>query len=249
MQIVSYATMAPLPAPSAALLFLALLFAYCQSSTTSKSLPIVLGRLDYYDDKPDLTSPPHPSKWEGDILHSSQKTSSFITQAYNYNKMFNTFSNPVVNDESHVFKKQAKSVLPDELQYHGTTTLAFKLNDSSIVVAVDSRASIGDYVGSRSVKKIFPITKYVIGTMAGGAADCAFFIRRAAKQARVLLYNHNFNNHCSSDGDTTNGGGGGLDSKGNDEEDVLFRKASVRMVSRILSTSLRDMKSSGLSGG
>lgn len=63
-----------------------------------------------------------------------------------------------------------------ELQYHGTTTIAFKYNQS-IIVCVDSKASLGDYVGSRSVKKVIPIGKSVVATMAGGAADCSYFIR------------------------------------------------------------------------
>jgi 20S proteasome alpha/beta subunit len=77
----------------------------------------------------------------------------------------------------------------DELQYHGTTTLSFICKDG-IVVAVDSRASVGSYVGSRTVKKIFPLSKYIVATMAGGAADCAFWIRRTARQAQVLEHEY-----------------------------------------------------------
>ena len=83
-------------------------------------------------------------------------------------------------------------VLPkplSELQYHGTTTLAFVCGNS-IVLAVDSKASVGSYVGSRTVKKIFPISSHILATMAGGAADCAFLIRRTACQAKVLEYEH-----------------------------------------------------------
>ena len=77
----------------------------------------------------------------------------------------------------------------NELQYHGTTTLAFVYGDG-IIVAVDSKASVGSYVGSRTVKKVFPISSHMIATMAGGAADCAFWIRRTARQAKVLEYEH-----------------------------------------------------------
>ena len=83
-------------------------------------------------------------------------------------------------------------VLPkplNELQYHGTTTLAFIIDDG-IIVAVDSKASVGSYVGSRTVKKVFPISSHILATMAGGAADCAFWIRRTARQAKVLEYEH-----------------------------------------------------------
>ena len=83
-------------------------------------------------------------------------------------------------------------VLPrplNELQYHGTTTLAFLFGDG-VIVAVDSKASVGSYVGSRTVRKVFPISNWMVATMAGGAADCAFWIRRTARQAKVLEYEH-----------------------------------------------------------
>ena len=64
-----------------------------------------------------------------------------------------------------------------ELQYHGTTTLAF-IHKSSLFVCVDSKASLGSYVGSKTVQKLIPITPTIVATMAGGAADCFFFIRQ-----------------------------------------------------------------------
>lgn len=67
---------------------------------------------------------------------------------------------------------------------HGTTTLAFKF-DAGVLVAVDSRASMGSYIGSGTVKKVIPISKYLLGTMAGGAADCSYWERNLAFQCRV----------------------------------------------------------------
>jgi 20S proteasome subunit beta 5 len=72
----------------------------------------------------------------------------------------------------------------DELQYHGTTTLAFIFQEG-VIVAVDSMASMGNYVGSRTVNKIFPLTEKCVATMAGGAADCAFWIRKVAAEAKI----------------------------------------------------------------
>ena len=66
---------------------------------------------------------------------------------------------------------------------HGTTTLAFII-DKGIVCAVDSRASMGNFVGSRTTDKVLPVTKRVLGTMAGGAADCAYWIRALSAQVR-----------------------------------------------------------------
>merc|ERR1719203_560332 len=59
---------------------------------------------------------------------------------------------------------------------HGTTTLSF-LFQGGIVAAVDSRASIGNFVGSKTTQKVLPVSKNILGTMAGGAADCSYWIR------------------------------------------------------------------------
>jgi len=67
---------------------------------------------------------------------------------------------------------------------HGTTTLGFKF-DSGVLLAVDSRASMGSYIGSGTVKKVIEISRYLLGTMAGGAADCSFWERNLAFQCRV----------------------------------------------------------------
>lgn len=61
----------------------------------------------------------------------------------------------------------------------GTTTLAF-VYKNGIIVAVDSRASMGSYISSQEVRKIIEINSYLLGTMAGGAADCAFWERQLA---------------------------------------------------------------------
>jgi len=67
---------------------------------------------------------------------------------------------------------------------HGTTTLSF-LFSNGIVAAVDSRASIGNFVGSKTTQKVLPINRHIVGTMAGGAADCSFWIRRLQAEARL----------------------------------------------------------------
>jgi len=67
---------------------------------------------------------------------------------------------------------------------HGTTTLAFKYN-GGVIIAVDSRATGGMYIFSGNVKKIIPINRYLMGTMAGGAADCMYWERVLSKQCRL----------------------------------------------------------------
>ena len=85
----------------------------------------------------------------------------------------------------------------------GTTTLAFKFRNG-VIVAVDSRATAGGFIGRRTaemnvehsfpsnpflasgeVKKVIEINPYLLGTMAGGAADCAFWERVLARHCRI----------------------------------------------------------------
>ena len=67
---------------------------------------------------------------------------------------------------------------------HGTTCLAFKFKHG-VIVATDSRATAGGYIASQEVKKVIEINPYLLGTMAGGAADCQFWERVLAKECRL----------------------------------------------------------------
>merc|ERR1712038_451054 len=72
---------------------------------------------------------------------------------------------------------------------HGTTTLGFVFQ-GGIIIAVDSRASMGSYIGSQTVKKVIEINDFLLGTMAGGAADCSFWERRLALLCRLHELRH-----------------------------------------------------------
>jgi len=81
--------------------------------------------------------------------------------------------------------KKYESALNPEIKFkHGTTTLAF-LFQGGIVVAVDSRSTMGPYIASQSVKKVIEINPYLLGTMAGGAADCSFWERHLGRECRL----------------------------------------------------------------
>ena len=67
---------------------------------------------------------------------------------------------------------------------HGTTTLSFSFQ-GGIVAAVDSRATLGSFVGSKTTQKVLPINSHIIGTMAGGAADCMHWIRKIRCEAAL----------------------------------------------------------------
>jgi len=63
----------------------------------------------------------------------------------------------------HIHMKQ----LTPPLEFaHGTTTISFTYKDG-IIAAVDSRASIGNFVGSKTTKKILEVNHHILGTMAG----------------------------------------------------------------------------------
>lgn len=66
----------------------------------------------------------------------------------------------------------------------GTTTLAFRFKEG-VIVSVDSRASQGSYVSSQTVEKVIPITDNLLGTMAGGAADCLFWQRNLGMKVHL----------------------------------------------------------------
>lgn len=67
---------------------------------------------------------------------------------------------------------------------HGTTTLAFKFQHG-VIVAVDSRASAGNYIATLKVNKVIEINPYLLGTMSGCAADCLYWERLLAKECRL----------------------------------------------------------------
>ena len=56
----------------------------------------------------------------------------------------------------------------------GTTTLSFVFQ-GGIIMAVDSRASMGHYVSSETVRKVIEISGKKLATIAGGAADCQYW--------------------------------------------------------------------------
>ncbi|KAL1807322.1 hypothetical protein DCAR_0833196 [Daucus carota subsp. sativus] len=96
------------------------------------------------------------------------------------------------------FLKTPSFQLPDTLDFDGfqkeaiqmvkpakgTTTLAFIFKEG-VIVAADSRASMGGYISSQSVKKIIEINPHMLGTMAGGAADCQFWHRNLGIKCRL----------------------------------------------------------------
>jgi len=72
---------------------------------------------------------------------------------------------------------------------HGTTTLAFRFQ-GGIIVCTDSRATAGNWIASQTVKKVIEINDCLLGTMAGGAADCQYWLAYLGMQCRLHELRH-----------------------------------------------------------
>ncbi|XP_066249421.1 proteasome subunit beta type-5-like [Euwallacea similis] len=92
------------------------------------------------------------------------------------------FENPVQNLSQLVKDESGREI---NIQFdHGTTTLGF-MYKGGVILAVDSRATGGAFIGSQTMKKIVEINDFLLGTLAGGAADCVYWDRVLAKQCRM----------------------------------------------------------------
>lgn len=87
------------------------------------------------------------------------------------------------------FESFEKEVMEYVKPNHGTTTLGF-IFQHGVIIAVDSRASQGSYISSQTVKKVIEINPFLLGTMAGGAADCQFWQRNLGMQCRLYELNN-----------------------------------------------------------
>jgi len=96
-----------------------------------------------------------------------------------------SFQLPPVHDLD-VFQRNAVDMVKPN---HGTTTLGF-IFKGGVIIAVDSRASMGPYISSQTVKKVIEINPHLLGTMAGGAADCQFWQRNLGTQCRLYELNN-----------------------------------------------------------
>ncbi|CAG2114419.1 unnamed protein product [Medioppia subpectinata] len=87
-------------------------------------------------------------------------------------------------DLNHLYDNNDSSKKIDIHMDKGTTTLAFRYK-GGVVVCADSRATGGQFIGSQTVRKIIPINKHLLGTMAGGAADCTYWERVLSERCRI----------------------------------------------------------------
>jgi 20S proteasome subunit beta 5 len=96
---------------------------------------------------------------------------------------FNFKLHPV--DDQVQFQRDLKHLAPKMTDFaKGTTTLAFEFQ-GGVLVAVDARATMGPFISSNNVRKVIEVNEFILGTMAGGAADCQFWEKYVAMQCRV----------------------------------------------------------------
>ena len=105
---------------------------------------------------------------------------------FNANKTFQ-IPKAMSNPADFVYRNCGENVEGAKIKFnHGTTCLAFKFQ-GGVVVCTDSRATAGGYIASQTVKKVIEINRFLLGTMAGGAADCQFWERVLAEQCRIVF--------------------------------------------------------------
>eukprot|EP01139_Manchomonas_bermudensis_P000037 Amastigsp_a26_475.p1 type:complete len:275 gc:universal Amastigsp_a26_475:1-825(+) len=122
------------------------------------------------------------------LLRPAPKRSALLADDENValpSDALSSFALPAVADSALYQEKlfDPHSATPIHMA-HGTTTLAFVFKHG-IVVAVDSRATQGPYIASQIVKKVIEINPVLLGTMAGGAADCQFWERELGRRCRL----------------------------------------------------------------
>ncbi|KAH8741331.1 Pre2p/proteasome subunit beta type 5 [Cryptosporidium ryanae] len=113
-----------------------------------------------------------------------EKDDEFLEKVYN-----DVFEHARVGDPCNFVRDYNKGELKKRMN-RGTTTLGF-IYQGGVILAVDSRATQGSYIASQEVKKIIKINDFLLGTMAGGAADCSYWERFLSKLCRLYELRNN----------------------------------------------------------
>lgn len=122
-----------------------------------------------------------PTAWSSEDVEDEMKSLT-CNLANPYTLAAPPFENPVHN-LNQIQANADKTGIKIDFD-HGTTTLGFKFK-GGVLLAVDSRATGGSYIGSQSMKKIVEINQFMLGTLAGGAADCVYWDRVLSKECRL----------------------------------------------------------------
>ncbi|XP_068106349.1 proteasome subunit beta type-8 [Hyperolius riggenbachi] len=133
-----------------------------------------------------LCGPPHARDWQQPI-YGGNITPTAPLSLYNTEMAVPAGWKPA--EFLHYMKKGVNGVKIEP--WHGTTTLSFKFQHG-VIVAVDSRASAGTYIETLKADKVIEINPYLLGTMAGSAADCQHWERLLAKECRLFQLRNNY---------------------------------------------------------
>lgn len=120
----------------------------------------------------------HPGILKLDFFGRDTEEEEFVEKIYQ-----DTFQYARVEDPCKFVSNYNKGEMR-RMMNRGTTTLGF-VYQGGVILAVDSRASQGSYIASQEVKKIIQINDFLLGTMAGGAADCSYWERVLSKLCRL----------------------------------------------------------------
>ena len=74
-----------------------------------------------------------------------------------------------------------------DLMKTGTTTLAIKCKDG-LVLAADKRATAGNFIANKKVKKVFSVTDRIVLTMAGTVSDAQLMSRLFRAELQLKTY-------------------------------------------------------------
>lgn len=95
-----------------------------------------------------------------------------------------------VPEASHFLQETSSSEVKHITKFKkGTTTLGFVFQHG-VLIAVDARATMGHFISSQAVKKVIEINEYLLGTMAGGAADCFYWEMQLNRLCRLYELKH-----------------------------------------------------------
>ncbi|EDW62526.1 uncharacterized protein Dvir_GJ16567 [Drosophila virilis] len=101
-----------------------------------------------------------------------------------FDSAYSVIAPPFENPKRKIKRSLKKSNLNLEMS-HGTTTLGFKYQ-GGILLCADSRGTNGEFIASQEMKKIIEVDKGILGTIAGGAADCVYWDRVLTMECRLF---------------------------------------------------------------
>ena len=77
--------------------------------------------------------------------------------------------------------------MSNDLMKTGTTTLAIKCKDG-VVLAADKRATAGNFIANKKVKKVFAVTDKIVLTMAGTVSDAQLMTKLFRAELQLKTY-------------------------------------------------------------